>query len=100
MSKNAAYEKRLRNRIFDRDGWKCYLCDRVLTDIKNTDGSVPMDYATIDHVIPRSNGGHNRQTNKRACCWSCNNIKGSKSVGKSIRKIFAVSNHNKKEVNK
>jgi 5-methylcytosine-specific restriction endonuclease McrA len=35
---------------------------------------------TIDHVIPKSKGGKDTWTNLVACCHSCNNKKGDKSV--------------------
>ena len=34
---------------------------------------------TIDHVIPRSKGGHNSVENMVCCCQSCNQDKGQNS---------------------
>lgn len=32
--------------------------------------------ATIDHIVPRSEGGPNEDFNKVACCAACNSAKG------------------------
>jgi 5-methylcytosine-specific restriction endonuclease McrA len=33
---------------------------------------------SIDHVHPKSKGGHNKIENLLACCYHCNNKKGDK----------------------
>lgn len=44
----------------------------------------PCDYcgtwiaATIDHVVPRSQGGGNERANLVSACWSCNSSKGDR----------------------
>lgn len=51
-----------RMRIFDRDGFMCLYC-----------GASPPDVVLeVDHVIPRSRGGSNRDDNLATGCWSCN----------------------------
>ncbi len=37
-------------------------------------------HLTIDHVVPKSKGGKDTWTNMVACCHSCNNKKGDKSL--------------------
>ena len=32
---------------------------------------------TIDHSTPRSRGGKDTEKNKKICCWTCNQLKGS-----------------------
>ncbi len=39
--------------------------------------------ATIDHVVPESQGGRNSWENTVTCCKSCNLIKGHMSLAKS-----------------
>lgn len=48
-----------------RDGRGCWLCGRLLT----------LETATIDHVIPKSDGGGNDDDNLRCACWRCNHRK-------------------------
>ena len=51
-----------------RDRYTCQFCGRVF----------PAGELTLDHVIPRSRGGHTDWDNLVACCHSCNNRKGDR----------------------
>ena len=57
-----------RKNIYLRDGGKCQYCDLYIT----------MSNSTIDHVIPRSRGGHHNWGNVTLACEKCNQRKGSK----------------------
>ena len=52
-----------------RDGYKCQYCGKALS--KNS--------LTIDHVIPRTQGGKNKWDNTVTSCFSCNNKKDNKT---------------------
>ena len=54
--------------ILMRDRYTCQFCGRVF----------PAGELTLDHVIPRSRGGHTDWDNLVACCHSCNNRKGDR----------------------
>lgn len=56
-----------RRRIFERDGWKCVYC-----------GS--KERLTIDHVLARSRGGDDLESNLATACHSCNSSKSNKPV--------------------
>lgn len=56
-----------RDRILDRDGFRCVYCAR----------SLPPESLTLDHVEPRRRGGDNSDGNVVACCEPCNREKGS-----------------------
>lgn len=56
--------------IGSRDGWFCHYCK---VDLDTYD-------ATTDHVIPRSKGGGNANTNRVLCCGACNQAKGDKDA--------------------
>lgn len=64
--------KKARKRIFKRDGYKCVEC-----------GS--KDYLTIDHCIPISQGGPDRENNMQTLCLLCNQRKGSKILTNHIK---------------
>jgi len=56
-----------RKNIMLRDHNTCQYCRRVYTPSE----------LTLDHVIPKSRGGHSNWDNLVACCKRCNNRKGS-----------------------
>lgn len=39
----------------------------------------PSSELTLDHVVPRSRGGHSSWENLVACCYGCNNRKGNRT---------------------
>jgi hypothetical protein len=69
-----AYEPVKRSMIIERDKWACYLCGHVC---RKDAGPWDHDKATVDHVVPLSNGGTHVESNLRCCCWLCNTNKGS-----------------------
>ena len=48
--------------IYARDRWTCVYCERDSGLVK----------LTLDHVRPRSNGGHNKTSNLVTACRPCN----------------------------
>jgi hypothetical protein len=58
-----------RLRILERDGYACTYCNADLT----------YNNMTIDHVVPRCQGGGDEYTNLVACCASCNSSKGGRT---------------------
>lgn len=61
--------------IFDRDGWRCYLCGGLV------DRHAPRTHpkgATIDHVVPLSLGGTDTPDNVATAHGHCNNEKRAK----------------------
>ena len=59
--------KQFRIQIFEAWDWACAYCGKELT----------CNTATIDHIVPKSKGGHNVKSNMCCCCSSCNREKGS-----------------------
>jgi 5-methylcytosine-specific restriction endonuclease McrA len=70
------YEPINRAKLYERDGWRCYLCG---VKVRPYDRSKPADprMATIDHVLAMSNGGGHTWDNVRTCCFRCNVSKGT-----------------------
>jgi len=58
-----------RKNILLRDRNTCQFCGRVF----------PASELTLDHVMPRSRGGHSSWENLVACCYHCNNRKGDRT---------------------
>lgn len=60
-----------RREIFRRDHYTCQYCGKTTTIL------------TIDHVIPRSQGGKHEWTNVVAACPACNHRKGGRLLHES-----------------
>lgn len=56
--------------IFERDGYTCYKCGKLLTRWD----------ATLDHILPVSRGGKNSKDNVITCCLFCNSKRRNKEV--------------------
>lgn len=68
-----AYDRRnLQKYLAERDGTNCWLCGKEI-DMDKRDGS---DFApSLDHVIPRVDGGSNHSSNLRLAHVFCNSIR-------------------------
>lgn len=64
--------KKQRHRIYKRDGYQCKKC-----------GS--KEWLTIDHIIPVSQGGPDREHNMQTLCRVCNQVKGSEIQAEYIK---------------
>lgn len=53
-----------RLRVYERDGWRCLYCERDLSADRRA--------ACLDHVIPYSKNGTNREANLATACKRCN----------------------------
>ena len=69
-----------RNNVWIRDEGKCQYC-RL---------HVSLSTFTIDHVVPKKLGGQTVWDNVVACCYSCNQKKGDKSLKESSFKLFKI----------
>ena len=68
--------KLTRREVFRRDNYTCQYCGR-------RDGVL-----TVDHVLPRHQGGLHTWTNVVAACPSCNHRKGGKSPEEAHMKLL------------
>lgn len=62
--------KENRLKVFERDSFKCYYCDKQLTRFS----------ATLDHIQPISEYGDNSFDNLVTACLHCNSKRGAKPV--------------------
>lgn len=61
--------------VFERDDWTCKRCGiAVGLDVDALDPTS----ATVDHVIPLSQGGDHILANVQSLCLMCNSIKGAR----------------------
>lgn len=70
MSKRIRFNRRIRQKIFEKSNGYCYYCGRPLT--KSWE---------IDHKRPLSKGGSNKTPNLVASCHKCNRLKADMTVG-------------------
>ena len=66
------------DRIVERDGPSCVWCGRELwrRDL------------TLEHVVPRSRGGHTTPENAVVACRPCNRRRGSRPVDAYVRELL------------
>ena len=74
IERGAEAEDFSRTEIFDRDGWRCQLCRRLM--VKALDYPDPMS-ASLDHIVPLAAGGQHVRTNVQASHLVCNLSKNS-----------------------
>jgi 5-methylcytosine-specific restriction endonuclease McrA len=61
-------------KLIERDGLNCCWCGkRCDENASDTNDSYP----TIEHLIPRSKGGHTTMDNCKIACRKCNNARGN-----------------------
>lgn len=56
--------------LYERDGWACVYCGRGPRDARRWSQAVVI--LTLDHLVPRSQGGDNTPRNLVSACRSCN----------------------------
>lgn len=66
-----------KKRLFERDGHKCAYCGK--------------DANTIDHILPRSQGGDTTWNNTVASCFRCNNRKGNRTPEQANMKLHVTA---------
>lgn len=80
LSKGAAERKRLRKALFERDGDKCFYCQKTVVEGSEND----QDRATIEHLLSIDAGGNHHLSNLVLSCIRCNAEVGSLPIIKKI----------------
>lgn len=70
--------------IFDRDGWVCHLCGKPIDPKADRRTHIG---ATIDHLVPLSEGGADDPANVAAAHNRCNKAKGVRAMNEQLRLI-------------
>ena len=67
--------------VWIRDDFRCFYCGIRMFDLYNQwlEGKIKRKQAllTVDHLVPRSQGGLWSLDNLVTCCYNCNQKKGS-----------------------
>jgi hypothetical protein len=79
-----SHEKFSSAEIFERDGWKCGICRRRIS--KRLQHPHPRS-ASLDHVVPLSQGGNHLRSNARAAHLRCNISRGNRGGGEQLALI-------------
>ena len=66
-------------RVFERDGWRCYLCGTETSRMLR--GTIHPLAPELDHIIPLSKGGEHSYSNTACSCRRCNAAKSDKVIG-------------------
>lgn len=78
MTEQVKWSKQLkysRNNVYLRDDFTCQL--QTTSRCRSMEGKVKLAELTLDHVVPRSQGGKTNWVNVCASCKACNSDKGS-----------------------
>jgi hypothetical protein len=70
--------------IYERDGWKCQICNRRCKQaflVSKRDGRPHPRSPTLDHIRSMANGGKHERSNLQLACFECNTKKGANSRG-------------------
>ena len=66
-----------RDVIFEQDGFRCAYCLLDLT-------KQPRLLRTVDHIVPRRDGGTNAASNLLTSCFYCNSRRGATPIHKFV----------------
>jgi 5-methylcytosine-specific restriction endonuclease McrA len=69
-----------RKNVLTRDGLLCQYCGREFSTAE----------LTIDHIIPKVQGGRNEWTNTVACCKACNIKKGGRTPRQAGMQLLRI----------
>ncbi len=70
--------------IYLRDGMACAYCNNGIEEGAKL---------TLDHVVPYSKGGSNKETNLVTCCHQCNSSRGNRAMRAFAAAAAAYLNH-------
>lgn len=70
------YESINKRLVFERDKWTCQICGHK---VKRTKEYHPHQ-ASVDHIVPLSEGGGHVYSNVQTACVMCNSVKGTDAI--------------------
>lgn len=70
--------------VFDRDGWRCGICRKPVRKVHKYPHLMS---ATLDHIVPMSQGGGHTYVNTQLAHFMCNSIKSAGGGGEQLALI-------------
>ena len=70
--------RRHANLVYQRDNYTCHLCDKPT--LKEWDENNRDESPSLDHIIPKSQGGPDTPDNLACCHWRCNVLRSVTDV--------------------
>lgn len=77
-----SHEERMR--VYERDAWTCAICGRSVRKDWDPDG---WRGPSLDHIVPRSQGGSDDAANLRLVHFMCNSLRGDGGGGEQLALI-------------
>lgn len=79
----------VRHELWTETNWHCSYCGKSML-IEGEDGIYTPNYRdmTLDHIVPRAQGGPTQKPNLRPSCRKCNNLKADHSIEKFRKRFF------------
>ena len=74
------HKKSIRSRLSESQNHRCCWCGEYLTD----------ENSTIEHIIPKNNGGTNHVDNLAISCSWCNHLRGYEDMNSFHKKIQLI----------
>lgn len=78
------YERIDRTVVYQRDGWRCGICQRKVD--RRLKSPHPMS-ASLDHIVPMSHGGPHLYVNVQCAHHLCNSLKSDRGAGDQLALI-------------
>lgn len=73
-------------RVFERAGWRCYLCGRETP--RALRGTCESNAPEVDHIVPIAKGGRHTYANTACACRACNQTKSDSLLVQSAMGIW------------
>jgi 5-methylcytosine-specific restriction endonuclease McrA len=83
-----AYEPIKRDKVFERDGWRCRACGCHTP--KSERGGIEPSAPELDHIVPMSRGGGHTYGNVQLLCRACNNAKGARTMDEFVLSLKSL----------
>lgn len=78
---NLRIDRKVRLRLYERDGYICHYCDIPVIDSYLIPGQPYADNnANLDHIFPVVKGGTDKPNNLVTACARCNSDKGTMTL--------------------
>ena len=68
------------DRLIERDGLRCTWCCREMKDAPINPGVDCSLHVTLEHLVPRVQGGRDEWSNFALSCYQCNNARAGEAV--------------------